>query len=116
MTTENYWDRLKTAVTALGWSWHEFEPGKVSIQKDFEQVSYFVVAYAQSFVTDIREQADGFDEDKWITEWVRDKLNGSKFVPSYRQLLTYAGSIQSELFKLQYAVAAVPMKDDCKLV
>ena len=114
--SNQYIDRLKAAVVKLGWSWNEIDPGRIEIKKDFEQVSHYVIAYTKSLVEDIRGEAETFDENHWITGWVRDKIDGNVNVPSYRELLCYAGTIQSELWKLQYAVAAVPEKDDCKYV
>ena len=114
--SNQYMDRLKTAVTALGWFWNEIDPGRIQMQKVFDRVGYYIIAYNKSFVEDIRAEAETFDENKWVIEWIRDQIDGAMNVPPVRELLGYANAIQSELWKLQYAVAAVPEKDDCKLV
>lgn len=111
-----YTERLQAAVLGLKWNWREFDPGKIVIERKVDKVSYFLVAHLDTFVKDIHGQAESFDDDAWVKKYLMDRKLCEVKDLTVRDLQNYANAIQSELWKLQYAVAAVPIKDDCKCV
>lgn len=64
----------------------------------------FFIVCAKSFVENVKEYAESFDQDEHIEMWIEARHNGVRGVPSTRELVKDAEEIESMLKELSEAL------------
>lgn len=97
----------------LDWTVHEHQKGYVDLEKYSPAGEDFIFGVSsKNFVYDVKSYAAGFDQDEHIEMWIEARHNGTKGIPSIRELVKDAEDIDKMLQELAAALAEVEDEDD----
>lgn len=100
------WFRYREICESLGWSVYAVD-GLVELGRHSPAGEDFFFEVAQDdFVKEVKEYTAYFDIDEHITMWLKAKENGSKGIPSARELVKDAHEIAKMLQELSSALTA----------
>lgn len=97
----------------LDWTVCEYQNGDVDLAKYSPAGEDFIFGVSsKNFVDDVKSYAAGFDQDEHIEMWIEARKNGTKGIPSIRELVKDAEDIDRMLQELAAALAEVEDEDD----
>lgn len=98
-------DKHREICERLEWSVIGDGDGLIELEKFSPAGEDFIVSVgADDFPQNIREYAEGFDEDEHIAMWIEARRNGTRGVPTARELVEDAEAIQKMLDELADAL------------
>lgn len=98
-------EKYRDICEQLGWRITDDSYGHIELEKYSpagEDFSFIVCA--KSFVENVKEYAESFDQDEHIEMWIEARHNGVRGVPSTRELVKDAEEIESMLKELSEAL------------
>lgn len=100
-------ERYREICENLDWSVHVDDDGTIELEKYSPAGEDFVFAVKEDdFVQEVKEYAAYFDIDEHIAMWIEAKQNGTRGVPSARELVHDEEDIDKMLQELAAALAA----------
>lgn len=105
--------KYREVCEKLGWSVHVHEDKTVELEKYSPAGEDFLFyVETENFVDNVKEYAANFDIDDHICMWIEAKQNGSKGIPSVRELVYDAENIDKMLQELTIALFAAEEDDE----
>lgn len=90
------------------------DDGRVELEKFSPAGEDFIICVGvENFPAEIREYAAGFDIDEHIEMWIEARRNGTRGVPSTRELVKDAEDIDKMLQELAAALSRAEEVSEC---
>ena len=90
------------------------DDGRVELEKFSPAGEDFIICVrVENFPAEIREYAAGFDIDEHIEMWIEARRNGTRGVPSTRELVKDAEDIDKMLQELAAALSRAEEVSEC---
>lgn len=104
-------EKYRAVCERLDWRVMDGGDGNIELEKYSPAGEDFVITVgAENFVDNVKEYAAYFDQDEHIEMWIEARHNGTRGVPSTRELVKDAEDIDAMLKELAEALFAAELE------